>query len=103
MGKEDKKEDRKEDEGLHDEEVGKAFDKWTSLGEKWGSDSCCAGPVSGKKEKEHFPEVSLKMPGKGEYKVGEEIEAKFKCEVTSVSKDKDGLRVRLELKEAKFD
>lgn len=99
MEKEAEKDERKEDEGLHDEEVGKAFDKWTKLGEKLG------GPIetNEKSEEEYFPTVSLKVPGKKSFAVGEEIEAEFKCCVSSVRKDKDGMRIELELKEAKFE
>lgn len=99
MEKEAEKDDRKEAEGLHDKEVGDAFDKWTNLGEKWDT-----GPVNPKEDKsEHFPSISIKIPGKCNLKVGEEMEAEFKVCVESIEKTKDGTRVRLELKEAKFD
>ena len=96
----EEKDDRKESEGLHDGEVDKAFDKWTSLGEKWDN-----SPVSIKEDssKEHFPSISIQLPGKCDFKVGEEIEAEFKVCVESIEKSKDGTRIRLELKEAKFD
>lgn len=99
MEKESKKDERKEDEGLHDEEVDKAFKDWTKLGEKWNN-----SPIEATSDKtEHFPSVSLKVPSGKTFKVGEEVEAEFKCMVSSVRKDKDGLRIELELKEAKFE
>jgi len=100
MEKEAAKDDRKDAEGLHDSEVGKAFDKWTNLGEKW--DNAPVNPSETKSE-EHFPSISIKIPGKCNLKVGEEIEAEFKVCVESIEKTKDGTRVRLELKEAKFN
>lgn len=99
MEKEAKKDERKEDEGLDDKETGEAFEKWTKLGEKWDNK-----PISTLDDsEEHFPSVSLKVPGGKAFKVGEEVEVEFKCIVSSVRKDKLGLRIELELKEAKFE
>lgn len=92
---ESKKDERKESEGLHDDEADKAFDKWTSLGDKMDMK-----PTS---KSEYFPSISLSLPGSSKMKVGEEMEVEFKVCVESIEKTKDGTRVRLELKEAKFD
>ena len=93
--KESKKDERKEDEGLHDKEVDGAFSKWTSLSDKMDTSEC-------KPASEYFPSVSLKIPGKWDFKVGDEMEVEFKACVESIEKTKDGTRIRLELKEAKF-
>lgn len=95
MEKEAKKDERKEAEGLHDEEVDKAFGGWTKLGDKMDT----APSV----KEEYFPSISIKIPGKCKRAVGDEFEAEFKVCVESIEKTKDGTRIRLELKEAKFE
>ena len=102
MEKEAKKDERKESEGLTDSDVDKAFGKWTNLGEKWSSPEVATESTS--KDKEHFPTVYLKIPkGDKKFNVGEDIEIEFKACVVGVNKRDDGVRVEMELKEAKFE
>jgi hypothetical protein len=76
--------------------VDKAFEAWTSLKES------STGPT--KVSDEYFPSVSLSMDKAPELKAGDEIEIEFKCLVKSIEHTDEGTgRVRLELKEAKFD
>lgn len=102
MEKEAKKNERKESEGLNDSDMDEAFGKWTSLGEKWGGPEVASESPS--KDKEHFPTVYLKIPkGDKKFNVGEDIEIEFKACVVGVNKRDDGVRVEMELKEAKFE